>query len=94
VLECSFKKHIGVECMGCGFQRSLEALFHGDLLQSIQLFPATIPLISTVIFTILHLVFRFKLGHRWIVFLFALSASLMLIHFILKISNTTICVEK
>jgi hypothetical protein len=94
MLECSFKKHLGVECMGCGFQRSLEALFHGEFLQSIQLFPASIPIISTFIYTILHLIFKFKNGHRWIVFLFALSAGLMLIHFILNVSNSSIYVQK
>lgn len=45
LLPCPFKKITGIDCPGCGFQRSLLALLQGNLGQSLHLYPATIPLL-------------------------------------------------
>ncbi|MBC7418570.1 MAG: DUF2752 domain-containing protein [Pedobacter sp.] len=45
LLPCPFKLLTGIECPGCGFQRSIIALFEGHFSQSWFLYPATIPLI-------------------------------------------------
>jgi len=45
LLTCPFKRLTGIDCPGCGLQRSIIALLQGDLLKSIQLYPATIPLL-------------------------------------------------
>jgi len=44
LLTCPFKKLTGFDCPGCGFQRSVIALLQGDVLKSIQFYPATIPI--------------------------------------------------
>lgn len=85
MLTCHWKATFGVECMGCGFQRSILALLEGDFLTSITLFPATIPLLFTFFYTIAHLIFKYKKGARNIVILFSFSAFLMLSNFIYKL---------
>ncbi|MFI5160040.1 MAG: DUF2752 domain-containing protein [Sphingobacteriales bacterium] len=45
LLICPFKYITGIDCPGCGFQRSVLALFDGDMHQSFVLYPATIPLL-------------------------------------------------
>lgn len=45
LLPCPFKYLTGIDCPGCGFQRSVLALFSGDLHKSLVLYPATIPLL-------------------------------------------------
>ncbi len=45
MLPCPFKKLSGIDCPGCGFQRSVFALFQGNLYQSFHFYPATIPLL-------------------------------------------------
>ncbi|HWZ15375.1 MAG TPA: DUF2752 domain-containing protein [Mucilaginibacter sp.] len=45
LLPCPFKYITGIECPGCGFQRSVIALIQGKLHQSLQLYPAAIPLL-------------------------------------------------
>lgn len=45
LLPCPFKKLTGYDCPGCGFQRSLLALFCGHFADSLHLYPATIPLL-------------------------------------------------
>jgi Protein of unknown function (DUF2752) len=54
MLPCPFKKLTGIDCPGCGFQRSVFALFHGDLHKSFYLYPATIPLLILFVMSILN----------------------------------------
>ena len=52
LIPCPFKALTGIDCPGCGFQRSILALIQGDIAKSIYLYPATILLLATGIFTI------------------------------------------
>ena len=45
LLPCPFKYLTGLDCPGCGFQRSVLALFKGDIQQSFSFYPPTIPLL-------------------------------------------------
>jgi hypothetical protein len=45
LLPCPFKYVTGIDCPGCGFQRSMLALVKGDMHQSFLLYPAAIPLL-------------------------------------------------
>ncbi|MES2589374.1 MAG: DUF2752 domain-containing protein [Bacteroidota bacterium] len=85
MITCSWKKTLGIECPGCGFQRSFWKLVQGDFYDSIVLFPATIPLIATLILLLLHLKFKFKHGAYSLVALFSLSVFLILFNFIWKL---------
>ena len=82
MLECSWKSHFGVDCFGCGFQRSLFLLLEGNIWKSIVLFPATIPILIVFIYAGIHLIFKYKNGARNIIILFSTSVILMLGNFI------------
>ena len=45
LLPCPFKYVTGIDCPGCGFQRSVVQLLKGNFDQSWALYPGTIPLI-------------------------------------------------
>jgi hypothetical protein len=45
LIRCPFKYLTGIDCPGCGFQRSVLALAQGDFHKSFGLYPATIPLL-------------------------------------------------
>ena len=49
---CSVKALTGLECTGCGIQRSIVLLLKGELWSSIKMYPALVPLILTVILII------------------------------------------
>lgn len=40
MLPCLFKTLFGVECLGCGFQRSVFLLFQGDFPGAFKMYPA------------------------------------------------------
>ena len=54
LLACPFKKLTGFDCPGCGFQRSLIALLQGDVGQSVHYYPATLPFMLTVTYTLVY----------------------------------------
>ncbi|TZF85668.1 DUF2752 domain-containing protein (plasmid) [Pedobacter sp. BS3] len=62
LLPCPFKKLTGIDCPGCGFQRSVVALFRGDLTESWQLYPPTIPLL--VLFTVSFIGSRYDFAFK------------------------------
>lgn len=85
LLTCPIKHYLGVDCPGCGFQRSLLSLFEGDLISSFKLYPPTMPLIALLLFTIMHLKFDFKQGAFFIKILFVGISLLIIINYIYKI---------
>ncbi|SDE43073.1 DUF2752 domain-containing protein [Pedobacter soli] len=87
LLSCPFKTHFGIDCPGCGLQRSVLALLKGDLIDSFRFYPATLPLIFIVFFTLIHLKFDFKFGAQLIKIVFAGIAVIILINYIYKIYN-------
>jgi hypothetical protein len=87
MLFCPSKRFFHIECPGCGFQRSVVALLKGDIKESLMLYPAAIPIILLVFYTILHLRFRFSHGPFVIKTLFAGSALIIVINYIYKIIN-------
>ncbi|MDR7370664.1 DUF2752 domain-containing protein [Flavobacterium aquidurense] len=40
MLPCLFKMLFGIECLGCGFQRSVFLLFQGKFLDAFKMYPA------------------------------------------------------
>jgi len=82
LLDCPIKKNFGIDCFGCGFQRSVVLLFEGEFLASIQMYPATIPIFSLWAFLILHLLFKFKKGAKVILGLFILCTTLIVTNYI------------
>lgn len=84
MLKCHWKSTLGVECPGCGFQRSIDLLFQGDVMGSIEMYPASIPLLFTLLFTCIHLFLKLKSGPKIIVASFSITAVLVVANFVAK----------
>ena len=82
---CSFKEHVGMECPGCGIQRSIIALLKGDLLESLLVFPALLPLLAMFLFLGIHLTFKLKNGALVLKIFFITNICLIFSAFIIKI---------
>ena len=48
LLICPFKYFTGLDCPGCGFQRSVIALLHGNVKQSFIVYPPAIPILLLI----------------------------------------------
>ncbi len=81
---CLYKKYFGVECPGCGMQRAFIYLLKGNFLESIQTYPALIPLMIMFVYLVLHLFIKFKHGARVLLFLFVLNSAIIVFFYIYK----------
>ena len=61
LLPCPIKTIIGIDCPGCGFQRSLLALLQGHWHESYRLYPATVPLLILLLYAVVKGLFRFDM---------------------------------
>ena len=82
---CSFREHAGIDCPGCGLQRSILALLRGDLVESILQFPALLPLMAMFAFLAIHLVFRLKHGAFVLKVFYITNISIILLNYIYKL---------
>ncbi|MFT6748753.1 MAG: hypothetical protein ACI9XR_000962 [Flavobacterium sp.] len=50
MLPCMFKSYFGIDCIGCGIQRSVVFLIHGEFENAFYMFPA---IYTTILFFML-----------------------------------------
>ncbi len=85
LLACPYKKYFGVDCFGCGMQRSFMELLKGNLVDSFYLYPALVPMIFLLLLLVAHLIFKFKNGGAWLKYTFLFVVSIVVINFIFKL---------
>ena len=86
-LPCLNKKLFGVECLGCGFQRSAIHLVRGEYSEAFTMYPAIYTLLLLLFFGIAHLKFKFNYGKKIILTLAFLNITIILISYILKMNT-------
>ena len=82
---CTFREHAGIDCPGCGLQRSILALLRGDLVESFLQFPALLPLMAMFLFLGIHLVFKLKNGAFILKVFFIGNVSIIILNYIFKL---------
>jgi len=87
MLPCLNKKFLGVDCPGCGLQRSVGLLLQGEFLAAFQMFPAIFTLIPLFVLVLCSKVFQLKIDDRFIIVLAIASVALILINFIYKLTH-------
>ena len=85
MLPCPSKYFFHFDCPGCGMQRSLFALLNGEVEKSLQLYPATIPILFLVGFAALHLKFDIKNGATVIKWTQFFCVAIILVSYIYKL---------
>jgi len=83
-MTCPYKVLSGLDCPGCGMQRSFIELLKGHFWGSFILYPALIPTIFTLVFTGCHLIFNFKNGATIIKYSFISTVIIVLVSFFIK----------
>ncbi|MCD6544270.1 MAG: DUF2752 domain-containing protein [Flavobacteriaceae bacterium] len=85
LLSCQWKDSLGVECMGCGLQRSFIHMLKGEFTEAFYIYPAIYILIGMLIFFGLHAKFNFLKGDLILKWLLILNVVIILVSFIYKI---------
>ena len=81
---CFYKKFIGIDCPGCGMQRSIIELLKGNLYESFVFYPALFPIVFMLIFLFLHLIFKYKNGANILKWTFIINVIIIFGNFIYK----------
>jgi hypothetical protein len=84
MLPCLNKKLFGFECMGCGLQRSVSLLLHGDFIAAFKMYPAIYTIIPLALVIIASLFIKFKYASKIINFLAITTVAIIIISFIIK----------
>ena len=84
MFPCLWKKYLHIECMGCGFQRSVVLIFQGQFEAAFYMYPAVYSLLLLFGFLILHIKFQFKRGARILLAMFVLNVIIISINYVLK----------
>jgi hypothetical protein len=84
MFKCPIKSTLGIDCPGCGMQRSILLLMHGDIYGSIKQYPATITILLMFILLIVHV--KFKLTHGAVIlkYIFIFNSIIVTLNYILK----------
>ena len=85
MFACPSVRYFRLECPGCGMQRSVIALLKGEYADSLQLYPALIPMIALILYTGAHLLYPFSKGTKIILILQIVVVSVVVAHYIYKI---------
>jgi hypothetical protein len=84
LIPCPFKKLTGIDCPGCGFQRSVIALINGNFKQSLHFYPAAIPILFTTIFVVLAIKFNVDNYHLIKKTLYIITGGIIMLSYIYK----------
>ena len=87
MLPCLNKKLFGVECPGCGIQRSVALLLEGDFTGAFKMYPAIYSLILLFIFLVFNLFIRFKFDYKIKIILITVNISIIIISYFIKMHN-------
>ena len=87
MIPCLNKKLFGFECMGCGLQRSISLIIHGDFIAAFYMYPAIYSLIALFCCISINIFFKFKHATKLINSLAIVTISIIIINFIIKLIN-------
>lgn len=84
LLPCLNKEIFGLDCYGCGGQRSFLLLLKGEFSAAFQMFPAIYTLLILLIFVLINLFFKFKYDYTIKIGLVLVNAAILVINYVIK----------
>jgi hypothetical protein len=84
MLPCFSKQIFGLDCPGCGIQRSLSLLLQRDFVAAFKMYPAIYSLLLLFGFLLLDNFFKIKFSNTIIITLTSVTIILILMNYFLK----------
>ncbi|WP_366142679.1 DUF2752 domain-containing protein [uncultured Aquimarina sp.] len=84
MFPCLNKKLFGVDCLGCGLQRSVVLLFKGEFVAAFQMYPAIYPLLILLFFLGFNFFIKFKQDSLIKVSLTIISVLTIVVSYLIK----------
>ena len=87
MLPCLNKTLFGIDCLGCGIQRSISLIFQGQFVAAYKMYPAIFTLFILAIFLIFNLFIKFKHDYKIKMGLIILNVIIVVISYLFKITH-------
>lgn len=87
MLPCLNKTLFGIECPGCGIQRSMALLMDGNFIGAFKMYPAIYTLLLLTCFLAMDVFIKFKWGMKFKIILIAINALIIAISYIIKMNQ-------
>jgi Protein of unknown function (DUF2752) len=87
MLPCLNKKLFGIECMGCGMQRSIALLFQGKFEDAFFMYPAIYLIIPLSLAIITSLFYKYRYSSKIINTLAILTIVTIVVNYTIKLIN-------
>lgn len=88
LLPCLNKKLFGMECPGCGMQRSFILLIQGEFTEAFKMYPAIFTLVLLAISFIADFMFNFKHFTIYRNILIGINLAIIIVSYIIKMQTT------
>jgi hypothetical protein len=87
MLPCLNKKLFGVDCLGCGIQRALSLLIHGEFIAAFKMYPAIYTLLFLALIIVLNFFYKIKYAQRIISILAVINVLIIVISYLIKMNQ-------
>ena len=87
MLPCLNKRLFGIECPGCGIQRSISLLLQGEFTAAFYMYPAIYTLLLLTSFLIVNLFIKFKYQSIIKMSLIILNVLIILVSYFIKLNH-------
>lgn len=87
MLPCMNKQLFGVECPGCGTQRSIALLLDGDFIGAFKMFPAIYTLLLLLLLIFLHFFDKSRNYTKSIIGIAILNGIITIVAYIIKMNT-------
>ena len=84
MIPCLSKTLFGLECMGCGFQRSLLLIWRGHFIEAFYMYAAIYPLLILLGYLVFTRFYKFKNYSKGISWLSIVSITTIIISYTIK----------
>lgn len=84
MLPCVSKRYLGVDCFGCGIQRSLALILRGDFIEAFKMYPAIFTLILFFILVGFNIFYKFKNSQKLVNILGIINVVIIVTSFFVK----------
>ncbi len=86
MIPCLNKKLFGIDCPGCGIQRSLMHFFRGEFVDAFYMYPAIYTLLLLLIVVFINKKSSFKYGSKIILSLAIINVLIIIVSYSIKMS--------
>ncbi|WP_064967592.1 DUF2752 domain-containing protein [Tenacibaculum ovolyticum] len=87
MLPCLNKKLFGVDCLGCGIQRALSLLIHGEFIAAFKMYPAIYTLLFLAVIIVLNFFYKIKYAQKIISILAVVNVLIIVISYLMKMNQ-------